>query len=284
MTMDELSNKQKESALGQAIARHRLAHDQIETIGAQTASGIDDVHEAQAKIESTQSRHVEGLSASPLGFAPACLLFLLLVVTAFFDLLISGALMKDVATAAGFGGGWIWMGYLLPFGIVVVEAMYVVVLRGWSSTWRSGDWRLVPAWILAVLLAVALAVAAVLMAWADESVSFNSRVSAAIVMPVISIAFHLLIFFVPLDVLDASRHIGAKLRISQANQVANSARSRDKVNLGRLLTAARLEYLEASHAIRQGTDEEFVRQLSLVTQRQIARLDQLGTNTRFDAH
>lgn len=205
------------------------------------------------------------------------------MVTAFFDLLISGALMKDVATAAGFGGGWAWMGYLLPFGIVVVEAMYVVVLRGWSSTWRSGHWRLVPAWILAVLLAVALAVAAVLMSWADESVSLLSRVSAAIVMPVISIAFHLLIFFVPLDVLDASRHIGAKLRISQANQVANSARSRDKVKLV-TLQAARLEYLEASHAIRQGTDEEFVRQLSLVTQRQIARLDQLGTNTRFDAH
>ena len=272
MTMEQKTEEQEKHARYKAEQRAERAHSQIEKYGVETARADDAMHDATAETKQVSGYHTTGLLRAD--GAQALWLFLLLLVTAVFDLLISGALMAQVSAAAGM---WPWMGWTLPFGVVVVEALYSVTLRHWQMTWVVNRWRLIPAWILAVLLCVAIAISSILMS--DVFENFDQvQIAMAIVLPVVSIAFHLLIFFVPgADVVDATRHMGARYVIGQAKAAEKKATSRN----GELLedgAAAREEYFVSARAVAPATSEELLERLSEVTQRMCARIDKLGTN------
>ena len=294
-----------ENACEKAKERAESAHTNIESLGRQAALSFEKKCHAADQTAKINEQHARGLTEAD--GAQAVWLFLLLFVTALFDLLISGALMGKVSETAGMPTQ---LGWTLPFGIVVVEALYAVLLRRWHTSWKVDRWRLIPAWICAVLLSISIALVSIFMSGIVDTLREgewdNVQAGSAVVMAVVSIVFHLLIFLFPgADVLSATKHIGSRLANRAAEQAQTKAEERyDK--LLQALGAARHEYLVSAKDVWEtcgaldnflgkgpgapsapppgGTDftpfpELLMADLSDATKRMCLRLDALGTNS-----
>ena len=228
-------------AYEEAKERARSAHRDIESLGLQTAQSVEKMGHAADNTAKISAQHDHGLTEAD--GTQAVWLFVLLFVTAFFDLLISGQLMGVVSEKAGMPE---YLGWTLPFGIVVVEALYAVLLRRWNDSWKVNRWRLIPAWICAVLLSISIALVSILISGIVGTIRNGGwddvEAGIAVVMAVVSIVFHLLIFLFPgADVLSATKHIGSRLAIRSAKRAQGKAIKRYD-ELLQATGAARQEY------------------------------------------
>lgn len=297
MMQPTVMRAQLELAYADAKGRAMSAHRDIESLGQQTAASVENKHHAADNTAKISARHDRGRNQAD--GAETFWLFLLLFVTAFFDLLISGQLMAKVSTNAGMP---MYLGWTLPFGIVVVEALYAVLLRRWNANWKVNRWRLIPGWICAVLLSISIAFVSILISgilitlrdggWDDV------EAGTAVVMAVVSIVFHLLIFLFPgADALSATQHIGAELAIGSAERAQKKAEERFG-DLQQTLGVALFGYRQSGcdEWVTRGALDEFLgtgpavtkadfnyeplmAELSPVTQRMCALIDKLGANS-----